>query len=67
MLIHWYRIANFLYRHHVPVLPKLIYYIQYMLFNCSVPASCTIGGVRSSDMAALAWLYMPVRQSEPTV
>lgn len=43
MLIHWYRIANFCYRNHIPFLPKLIYYLQYMLFNCSVPASCKIG------------------------
>ena len=54
MLIHWYRLANWLYRKHIPLLPKLIYYIQYLLFNSSVPASCKIGGgVRSSDMAAL--------------
>ncbi len=47
MLIHWYRFANWLYRHHVPVLPKLIYYIQYLLFNCSLPPSCVLmGGVR---------------------
>lgn len=42
MLIHWYRFANWLWRHKVPVLPKLIYYLQYMLFNCSVPASCVL-------------------------
>lgn len=44
MLIHWYRLSNWLWRHQVPVLPKLIYYLQYLLFNCSVPASCIIGG-----------------------
>lgn len=44
MLIHWYRLANWLYRKHIPLLPKLIYYIQYLLFNSSVPASCKIGG-----------------------
>lgn len=44
MLIHWYRFANWLFRHHIPVLPKIIYYIQYFLFNSSVPASCSIGG-----------------------
>lgn len=44
MLIHWYRLAHWLYDKHIPVLPKLIYYIQYMLFNSSVPASCKIGG-----------------------
>ncbi len=44
MLIHFHRVANFLYRHRIPVVPKLIYYLQYLLFNCSVPASTTIGG-----------------------
>ena len=44
MLIHWYRFANWLFRHHIPVLPKIIYFIQYFLFNSSVPASCSIGG-----------------------
>lgn len=44
MLIHWYRLANWMYRKHIPLLPKLIYYLQYFLFNCSVPASCAIGG-----------------------
>ena len=43
MLIHWYRLANFLYNYHIPILPKLIYYLQYILFNCSVPPSCIIG------------------------
>ncbi len=43
MLIHWYRVANWLYRHHIGIIPKLIYYLQYLLFNCSVPASCKIG------------------------
>lgn len=44
MLIHFYRINNWLYRHHVPLLPKFIWKLQYLLFNCSVPASCVIGG-----------------------
>lgn len=43
MLIHWYRLSNWLWRHNVPFLPKLIYYLQYLLFNCSVPASCELG------------------------
>lgn len=43
MLIHWYRIAHWLYCHHVPLLPRLIYYTQYILFNSSVPSSCNIG------------------------
>lgn len=44
MLIHFYRVANWLWRHHVPVLPKAIYYLQYILFNCSVPYSCALAG-----------------------
>ena len=44
MLIHWYRLGNWLYRHHVPLLPKFIWYLNYMLFNSSVPSSCKIGG-----------------------
>lgn len=43
MLIHYYKVANWLYKHHVPLLPKLIWRLQYLLFNCSVPASCEIG------------------------
>ena len=43
MLIHYYRIANWLYKHHVPFLPKFIWRFQYLLFNSSVPASCEIG------------------------
>ena len=43
MLIHFYRLNNWLYRHHVPLLPGFIWKLQYLLFNCTVPASCTIG------------------------
>lgn len=43
MLIYWYRFNNWLYRHHIPFLPWLIVRIQYLLFNCYVPASCKIG------------------------
>ena len=38
MLIHWRRLANWLFIHRIPLLPKFIYYIQYLLFNSSVPA-----------------------------
>ena len=43
MLIHWYRIANWLHEHRVPLLPVLIYYIQHILFNCAVPPGCKLG------------------------
>ena len=43
MLIHWYRLANFLYQHKIPFLPTVIWKFSYLLFNSSVPASCVIG------------------------
>ena len=42
MLIHWYRLSHWLWKHHVPLLPKLLWLLQYLLFNCSVPGSCTL-------------------------
>ena len=43
MLIHWYRIANWLYNHKIPFLPTLLWRVMYLLFNSSVPASCVVG------------------------
>lgn len=43
MLIHWYRLSNWCYRHKIPILPKLIWKMSYLLFNSSVPASVVIG------------------------
>lgn len=44
MLIHWYRFGNWCYRHKVPLLPKLIWKLNYLLFNSSVPCSVILGG-----------------------
>lgn len=43
MLIHFYRFNNWLYRHHVPLLPEFIWKLQYLLFNSTLPASSTLG------------------------
>ena len=43
MLIHFYRLSNFLYRIKIPLIPKLIYYFQYLLFNCAIPGEVKIG------------------------
>lgn len=37
------RIGYFLYRRKIPILPKVIYYINYFLFNSSIPSSVKIG------------------------
>jgi len=42
-LIHLHRLANKLYKWKVPIVPKLIYHIQYILYNSSVPYKCDIG------------------------
>jgi serine O-acetyltransferase len=38
-----YRVGNWLYRHRVPVLPRLCYYLTFLVFNSSVPPGCEIG------------------------
>lgn len=42
-LASFHRIANFLHRNRVPILPKVIYLFQFLLYNSSVPASTKIG------------------------
>lgn len=42
-LIYFYRIGRWFYERNFPVLPKMMYAIQYLLFNCHVPISAKIG------------------------
>lgn len=42
-VIHFYRLANFLYKKRIPFLPRIIYFIQFLLFNSIVPPSAEIG------------------------
>jgi serine O-acetyltransferase len=42
-LYHVQKVAHQLYRWRVPVLPKVLYYLQFVLFNSSVPPSVRIG------------------------
>lgn len=41
--IKLYRVSNWLYRKHVPLLPKFFQYLIYILYNCWVPYNCKIG------------------------
>jgi len=43
MLMTLHRTAHFLYKYKVPLLPRLIYVVQYLLSNSMVPASVQIG------------------------
>ena len=42
-IIKLYRIGNFLHNKNIPVLPKIIYYIQFFMFNSSIPPEAEIG------------------------
>lgn len=42
-LIALHRISNFLYRKKIPIVPRIIYYLQFLIFNSSVPPSVSIG------------------------
>ena len=38
-----YRLAHWLFRRHVPLLPGLITRVIYLAYNCYIPAECEIG------------------------
>ena len=41
--VHLYRVGRWFYIHHVPILPRFVYAVDFLLFNSSVPASAVIG------------------------
>ena len=41
--IYFYRIARWLYLHHIPFLPKLITLFVFLLYNSKVPYTAKIG------------------------
>lgn len=41
--IFFYRISRWLYMHHVPVLPKLITLLIFLIYNSKVPYQARIG------------------------
>lgn len=41
--IYFYRISRWLYLHHVPVLPKLITLLIFLMYNSKVPYQANIG------------------------
>jgi serine O-acetyltransferase len=42
-LINFHHLAHRLYLKKIPILPKIIYYLQFLIFNSSVPYKCKIG------------------------
>ena len=43
VLLKIQRFGNLLHRRHIPILPKVVYYLNYFLFNSSVPSETEIG------------------------
>ena len=41
--IYIYRVANFLYRAHIPLLPGLLRFLMFLLYNSVIPPQCSIG------------------------
>jgi serine O-acetyltransferase len=41
--IFFYRISWFFYSHKIPLLPKIIELIIFLLYNSKIPSSCEIG------------------------
>ena len=47
--IHLYRLAHYLHKMHVPLLPGLLRWLMFLLYNSVIPPQCTIG--RGSSFA----------------
>lgn len=41
--IYLYRLSHWLYRYHVPILPKLITLLIFLIYNSKIPAQAKIG------------------------
>lgn len=48
-LINLQKFANKLYIYKIPVVPKIIYYLQFILFNSSVPSKIIKTDTKMSD------------------
>lgn len=41
--IFFYRISRWMYLHHIPILPKMITLMIFLMYNCKVPYQASIG------------------------
>ena len=41
--IYFYRLSHWLYRHHIPILPKLITLLIFLIYNSKIPPQAKIG------------------------
>lgn len=57
--IRLYRIARWLYLHHIPFLPKLLQLITFLMYNCSVSYKMSIGRGSFFNHAGIGVLINP--------
>ena len=55
--IFFYRIANWLYRHHIPILPKIIQLFIFLCYNCNIPYKVKIGRGTSFSHGGIGVLF----------
>lgn len=49
-----YRVGNWCYRKHIPIIPKLCFYFNFLLFNSAIPVSADIGAGTRFAYGAIA-------------
>lgn len=42
-VVNYYRLANWLYRHHVPIIPEIMDYFIRLIFSCWLPHTVCVG------------------------
>lgn len=57
--IHFYRIARWLYLHHIPILPKFIQLVIFIVYNCNIPYKANIGKGSFFNHAGMGVLINP--------
>lgn len=42
-IMYFHKLSHFFLKKNIPIIPKIIYYVQFMVFNSSVPPEVLIG------------------------
>ena len=57
--IYFYRLENFPYKHHIPILPDIIKILIYLLFNAYIPYEVEIGPASKFGYGGLGIVIHP--------
>lgn len=56
--ISFYRVSRWLYLHHIPVLPKLITLLIFLIYNSKIPYQAKIG--RGQLLDTEVWVLLSI-------